>query len=139
MQRIMLTTTSGLSTFHGMGMVAVVTFGTKHSRTVPRNTVTPNEILACVAGIIGEEGGRGGRCKGGGKNVEAFHPHFSRLPRRLNLISWKGRPGRRTWRSNIRKWLLYKWKIPRLTWTSYGKRLVKAHAWHTLNSLFFPL
>ena len=39
-------TLDGNDTFHGMGMVAVVTPGTKHSRTVPRSRVTPEEISA---------------------------------------------------------------------------------------------
>lgn len=37
-------TLDGNNTFHGMGIIAVVTPGTKHSRTVARHKVTPDEI-----------------------------------------------------------------------------------------------
>jgi len=37
-------TLDGHDTFHGMGMIAVVTPGTKHSRNVARHKVTPEEI-----------------------------------------------------------------------------------------------
>ena len=39
-------TLDGHNTFHGMGMIAVVTPGTKHSRNVARRKVTPEEISA---------------------------------------------------------------------------------------------
>lgn len=39
-------TLDGDDAFHGMGMVAVVTPGSKRSRTVPRSRVTPEEISA---------------------------------------------------------------------------------------------
>ena len=35
----------GHDTFHGMGMIAVVTPGTKHSRNVAQHKVSPEEIL----------------------------------------------------------------------------------------------
>ena len=38
-------TLDGHDTFHGMGMIAVVTPGTKHSRNVAQHKVSPDEIL----------------------------------------------------------------------------------------------
>ena len=67
-------TLNGNDTLHGMEMVAVVTPGTKHSRTLPRSIVTPEEITAAgrveialrdPAGALGDQIKRSGYCTSG--------------------------------------------------------------------------